>query len=256
MNAFVTFLKKEIMELVRTKKLVILLTVFAAFGILNPLVAKLTPWIFSMMQDSIANVGMSINIVESTAYMSWEQYYKNMMMVVICFVFLFVNSFTGEYQKGTLISSLSKGIRFWQIALAKIVSMSLAWTLGYWIQFGITYAYTAYYWDQSQLTNILFAAFAAWIFGLFMIGLIVLFSLLFKSFSAVLLGTFGVYFLMTVLSVVEALGKILPARLMSGTELLLGQSAPADFVMPIVLAIVPVTVLIVLVLRLFKLHIS
>ena len=43
MNYFTVFFKKELMESVRTYKLLIMLTIFLVFGIMNPLTAKLTP---------------------------------------------------------------------------------------------------------------------------------------------------------------------------------------------------------------------
>ena len=47
------FLKKEWMEAVRTGRLGILLLVFVLFGIMNPAMAKLTPWMMELMADSL-----------------------------------------------------------------------------------------------------------------------------------------------------------------------------------------------------------
>jgi ABC-2 type transport system permease protein len=43
MTHYIAFLKKEIVESIRTYKLFIMLVVFLMFGIMNPLVAKLNP---------------------------------------------------------------------------------------------------------------------------------------------------------------------------------------------------------------------
>ena len=47
MNGFFAFLKKELFELSRSGKLIIFGFVFVLFGIMNPAIAKLTPWTVS-----------------------------------------------------------------------------------------------------------------------------------------------------------------------------------------------------------------
>ena len=47
------FLKKKWMELCRTGRLLILLLIFILFGILNPALAKLTPWLMETLSESL-----------------------------------------------------------------------------------------------------------------------------------------------------------------------------------------------------------
>jgi len=49
MNGYLAFLKKEMTEYARNYKLLVMLLVFAAFGIANPLVAKLMPEILKSL---------------------------------------------------------------------------------------------------------------------------------------------------------------------------------------------------------------
>ena len=44
MKSLIAFMKKEWMDLVRSGRLMILLVIFLLFGIMNPAIAKLTPW--------------------------------------------------------------------------------------------------------------------------------------------------------------------------------------------------------------------
>ena len=60
-------LRKELLELVRTKKAMVLLIVFGIFGILNPALAKLTPWMLSLMGESLAEQGITIGAISVTA---------------------------------------------------------------------------------------------------------------------------------------------------------------------------------------------
>ena len=58
MRSFIAFIKKEITEQLRSGRLMILGTLFILFGIMNPAVAKLTPWLLEAMTDSLAESGM------------------------------------------------------------------------------------------------------------------------------------------------------------------------------------------------------
>ena len=82
------FLKKEWMEWSRTGRLLILLLVFVLFGIMNPAVAKLIPWLMETMSESLADTGLIITEVTVDAMDSWMQFYKNIPMALIVFVLL------------------------------------------------------------------------------------------------------------------------------------------------------------------------
>ena len=56
---FLPFLKKEWTELFRSGKLLLLLVIFTIFGILNPALAKLTPWLYETLSRSMAEQGIS-----------------------------------------------------------------------------------------------------------------------------------------------------------------------------------------------------
>lgn len=53
MKSLLAFMKKEWMEQVRSGRLLILVIIFILLGIMNPAVAKLTPWLLEMMADSL-----------------------------------------------------------------------------------------------------------------------------------------------------------------------------------------------------------
>lgn len=61
------FLKKEWMELIRTGRVWMLLLIFILFGIMNPAMAKLTPWMMEMMSDSLADAGFLLTDVNVDA---------------------------------------------------------------------------------------------------------------------------------------------------------------------------------------------
>ena len=76
MRQLSAFLRKEGMEFIRTGKIWILLIIFILFGIMNPAIAKLTPWMVETMSDSLAESGMVLTEVKVNAMTSWNQFYE------------------------------------------------------------------------------------------------------------------------------------------------------------------------------------
>ena len=60
MKSFVAFIKKELTEQIRSGKLVLLCILFVLFGIMNPAVAKLTPWLMEMMEGRHSEGGRGL----------------------------------------------------------------------------------------------------------------------------------------------------------------------------------------------------
>ena len=236
MKYFLAFLHKEATEHKRTGKWTILGILFVLFGIMNPAIAKMTPWLMEMMADSMEEAGMSIHIANITAMDSWVQFYKNIPMTLVIFVLLEGSIFTKEYQKGTLILSLTKGMPRHSVLWAKTVMLTATWTMGYWLCFGITYGYNAYFWDNAIAQNLLFSALCWWVFSLWILALLVFFSTLSVSSAVVLVGTGGVVFASTLLSMIPKISKYLPTLLSDGNSLIYGTAAAGKYVPALLIA--------------------
>ncbi len=157
------FLKKEWMEWLRTGRLMVLLMVFVLLGIMSPALAKLTPWLMETLSDSMAGTGIVTTEITVDAMVSWAQFYKNIPMGLVIFVLLCSGSFTGEYQKGTLVPVVTKGLSRRSILGAKTLFLFGAWTALYWLCFGITYGYNAYFWDNGIAGDLFFAGACYWL---------------------------------------------------------------------------------------------
>ena len=223
------FLRKEWMELCRTGRLLILLLVFGMFGIMNPAIAKLTPWLMEAFSESMADTGIILGTITVDAMTSWIQFYKNIPIGIVVFILVASTSFAAEYQKGTLIPVVTKGLARWKILLAKALTLFLVWTVVYWLCFFITYGYNEYFWGNGAVSHPMLAGALTWFFGGWLIGVLVFFSAFLKSGTQVILGTGGVVLGVYVLSMIPKLGKVLPVRLMDGVSLLQGISAPGEY---------------------------
>lgn len=238
MRQFNAFIKKEVLELIRSGKLFLLLILFTAFGIMNPAIAKLTPWLMETMADSLAEAGMTITEVEINALTSWTQFYKNVPMALILFVLMFSGILTNEYQKGTLINMLTKGMMRWKVVVSKLIVMIVTWSIGYWLCFGITYVYNAYFWDNSIASHLYFSAFCMYLVGIWLSCLILLLSALFSSTQAVLAGSACIFIGVYVLEFFPKVQPYLPTFLMSSQNITFGKAMPEDYLKAIVVTVV------------------
>ena len=230
------FVKKEWMEMIRTGKLLILGILFLLFGILNPAIAKMTPWLMEMMQESIKQSGLELGVVTVNAMTSWTQYYKNAPMALLVMVLMSSGILTNEYQNGTLVQVVTKGLSRRKILASKMIMLCLSWTALFLLYFGVTYGYTAYYWGEDKVEGLAFGSFAYWLFGLMILAVLMLFSTISDNAGQVLLGTGSVYVVMLFLNYVPKLQKILPLRLCEGLQLSMGTLKAEDFVPAIICA--------------------
>lgn len=220
MRAFGALIKKEWLETVRSGKLTALLILFLLFGIMNPAIAKLTPWMMEMFADSLADTGLSVTSVQVDALTSWAQFFKNIPIGIICFALIYGSIFTAEYQSGTLVLVLTKGVPRYRTVLAKTVLLLFMWSVCYWLSFTVTYMYNAYFWDNSVAHNLMTAVFSWWLFGIWVVSLLVLYSVIFRGSTGALLGTGGTVLAAYVLGLLPRIQEFMPSMLMKASQLL------------------------------------
>lgn len=230
MKAYLAFTKKEFTESIRTYKLLILLVVFIAFGILAPLTAKLTPQLLAMLVPE----NMEISLGVPTALDSWTQFYKNMTGIqLIVLVVVLGGILTGELSKGTLINMLTKGLGRTTVISSKFTAAALLWTLCYGICFGVCYGYTVYIFPENSLPGIFIAAFSLWLYGILLIAALIFFSVVITSTYGVLLLMGGFAVVLMLLSVVPSTAAWNPYLLAGGNmQLLTGELVGGDFLVP------------------------
>ena len=229
MKMWNALMKKEWMEQARAGKMMILGMIFALFGIMNPAIAKLTPWLLEAMADSLAESGMIITEIKVSALDSWVQFFKNMPIALIVFVLVEGGIFTREYQSGTLVLTLTKGLDRKMVVLTKAATLFVLWSVGYWLCFGITYGYNMYFWDNSIASHLLFSVTAWWLFGVWVIALMVLFSSMATANTGVFLGAGGSTLAAYLMTVFPKLKPYSPAMLTEANALIYGKEEPTEY---------------------------
>ncbi len=237
MKSWLVFMKKEYLEAARTGKIVILLLLFVLFGIMSPAIAKLTPWMMETLSDSMAESGFIVTNVQVDALTSWTQFFKNIPIALIVFVVIFSDIFTKEYKSGTLLLVLTKGLSRYKVVLAKTVLLLSLWTAGYGICFSITYGYNAYFWDNRIMNNLFFSVIIWWLFGVWVICLLVLFSSLLQNNAGVILCVGGMVLLVYLLSIIPKVKAYSPTVLINTHSILTGVEEIDAYVKAIVITV-------------------
>jgi ABC-2 type transport system permease protein len=237
MKSLIAFLKKEIVESIRTGKVIILGGLFILFGIMNPAIAKLTPWLFEILSNSLTESGMIVTEVKVDALTSWTQFFKNIPMALIAFVLIYSTSFTKEYESNSLVIILTKGLKRYKVLLSKLLTMLIMWTLGYFVCFIITYLYNDYFWDNNIANNLLLAVMNWWLFGVFVICMLVLTSTITNNSSSVLLGTGVLVLVLYLIGLLPKATYFMPTTLMSSAPLLINSVSTEEFIKTIVITV-------------------
>lgn len=250
MKHYCVFLKKEIIESIRTKKLLIVLLVFALFGILNPLTAKITPDIIK----SLTPEGQQIQLPEASAIDSLEQFFKNTkQMGLIVFLITFSGILTTEVSNGSLINVLTKGLARKSVILAKHTLMGLLWSLSISISFAITWLYTVNLFPKVEINHLLFSIFCIWLFGLYLLTLLLFASVLTNSNYGNLLVLGIVTVISVILNISEKAQKYNPLTLSAkNMELIRGTIKPSYLYTSVGITILLIIVLMLLSIILFN----
>lgn len=232
MRIFLSLLKKEAIEGARTKKTTSTLILFLFIGLISPLTAKLTPLIL----QSIATGNIDINVAPPSEIDSWTQFFKNISQIgMFGLAIILSTQMANEFQKGTLINLLSKGLPRYQVVLSKIFYNFILWFLAYFCSFILTYFYTKYFFGISfPIRNILMAALLPFIFGLFLISLEILAWVISGNvIGTLILTTVGIV-IQLILSIRDEIVKYMPIALIGKPVNLIKGIGYDDYYVPII----------------------
>lgn len=228
MNYYISFLKKEIRESVRTYKLIIMLVAFIFIGIMSPMLAKLTPELLKSLQSD----SMQIVIHDTTAIDSWTQFFKNLNQIgFLALLIIFSDSLPKEIQSGTLINVITKGVSRKSIIWGKMSVAWLLWTISYIPGALVAWGYTEYYWGNDGMKHLFLGLLGSWAFGILLLTLLILGEVIGKTLYGGLLVAGGCVVVMFILNIIPDLEKYNPLFLTTANVTLMqGGYQPEDYV--------------------------
>ena len=248
MSGYIAFVKKEFVENMKNYRFFIMFAVFLIFGITSAFLAKFTPEILSALAAD-----MEMNS-QPVALDAWKQFFKNIAGVGFsAFIILYGSCLSSEYSKGTLVLLVTTGLSRKAVILAKYTVAAILMTLCYWISYAAAYGYTAFLWDNVNLSNVALAAFALWIVGFLYLSILMVGCVIFKQTFTSILFTGGIVALISLLGIAEPIAKFSPFILTTkNVDLISGAVVPSYFIIPALISVAISVLGLLIAIRLFN----
>ena len=219
-------LRKELLELWRTRRTVIVCAVFLFLGFLSPLSAKLLPDIIQSMGDTGSVI---IQVSPPTVQDALFQHVKSIsQMGVPLAVLLAMGALASERARGTASMILSKPVSRASFLLGKLVALTLVFGLGLILAALACYCYTLVLFDgigeaRFAEMNLLLGLFMEFYLALTLLG-----STVARSQVAAGGMGLGAMFVVAALGVLPEIGDYMPTALLGwARDLAAGSAEPA-----------------------------
>jgi ABC-2 type transport system permease protein len=209
MNGFGVLLAKELREQLRTMRLVVVLAVFGAFGILSPVIAKFLPDIIAA-----AGGGIQVTIPTPTTRDAIAQFTKNVgQMGALIAILVTMGAVATEKERGTAGFLLTKPIARAAFLLAKIASIAILLGIGLALAGLLAAAYTAILFEPLPVVGTVASVVLLWLSLAVYAAVTFLASVI--SRSALVAGGigFGVLIGAGIVSAIPAIGPYMPSGL-------------------------------------------
>jgi ABC-2 type transport system permease protein len=232
MRGFGAFLGKELREILRTWRIWVLPGIVLFFAITGPPLAKVTPQILESFAGSQPGVIMQLPTPTYVdAYASWIKNLSQMMVFAV--IIIFGGLVTSETKSGTAVLVLTKPLSRPAFVLAKFVSALTLLTgsiaLGAVVTWGITRAVFG-----EAPVGLLAETTGAWLaFGVVLLGVMTLLSASVSSQAGAAGAGFGVFVVMSLLTLWEPMVRYTPAGLVGAASAVLADKHP-DLLWPLV----------------------
>jgi ABC-2 type transport system permease protein len=127
MNAYLVSVRKEVLELWRTARLLVAGAVLVGFGLLSPLLARYTPELLAMLPEAEQFASL---IPPPTVADAVAQYLENIgQFGILLALLLTMGSVAQEKDRGTAAMVLTKPLPRWAFLAAKFTALALLFAL-------------------------------------------------------------------------------------------------------------------------------
>lgn len=209
---FQAALRKELMEQLRTYRLLMVGAVLIVFGLLSPLLAKITPEIIKMIPEGefIAQLIPPPTIMDAVA-----QYIKNTGQFSILLALLVtMGSVVQEKEKGTAAMMLVKPLPRLTFLIAKFTALALMFVVTIAIAGLACYYYTWLLFGALDLPGWIALNGLLLVFVLVYVALTLFCSVVTKSQAGAGALALGMLFIISLIGSIPGLGEHLPGQLL------------------------------------------
>ena len=243
MNSFIIFFKKEIVELVKTVKGVVLAVIFLIIAISAPLITKLTPEILKMAGNDATQEEMNVLasvIPPSTSATSYNQFFGNFNTIgLLALIIVFAGIVANEKSKNTAAYILTKNISRTQFILSKLISAAAFTFVSVIITAVVLKIYTDLLFSDNLVNFKYFVLFFALLllYILFILSIILFSSIVSKTVTSATFIAFLIFIVFNILTSVPKIGKYMPPEI-NNLGIMLQSTKIEDLTINIIITIV------------------
>ncbi|WP_238652774.1 ABC transporter permease [Paenibacillus piscarius] len=232
MNIKVLF-RKDLREMMVSKKVLILLGVFIFFALSGPLSAKFEPELMKAYSNKLGP-GSVIHVPAPVYTDAYKDTFNNLKQAGIIVVILLVcGTMVDEKKSGTAAFLLTKGLSRTSFLLSKVASRVLMFTAACGAAGIVCVLYTYLIFGEYSLPNLYLAFLLYWVYGIFVICVSMLASVMARTFTQAFFTGFAAYFVISLLSLVPYLDRYIPGRLNAiNQDILSGASLQEHWFVP------------------------
>ncbi len=210
-NPTMILLKKELMEQMRTYKILIVGAVFLFFGLMSPLTAKFMPDIVEMV--GVAR-NISLQLPEPTVSDAHAQYIKNIsQLCTFILIFIFMGSVAQEKEKRSVEFLLVKPVKRTTFIAAKYVSHAILVWFGITVSFLIGSLYIAILFGNFDLVPFIKVNAILFLYIVVTTSATICFSTILKSQVGAGIAAFVAWIILSLASNIQHIGKYFPGKL-------------------------------------------
>ncbi|MCL2860281.1 MAG: hypothetical protein FWF46_07015 [Oscillospiraceae bacterium] len=225
MKQFTILLKKDIKELFKTKKVLILCAIFFIFAFSSPLIAKMTPELLKYAGDSF-----QISMPDPTIIDSYVQFFKNIDgLCLFATIIIFAGIIANEKAKGLYTNLINNNVTKSNFILSKIVSQVIVITGVYLISILLFSIYNYILFDKIFMEYSFLALLSMYIYMIFVICVVNLCSTISKSNIISIVVSFVVIFSLDIFSLFS-FGKYLPNYLVTISNNIFTDASCLDYI--------------------------
>jgi len=251
MNSLLVMLKKEWLELFRSKKALILAIVFLFVAIASPALAKIIPTVFKQLPST---PGLIIDMPDASYKDAVDQFVKNIsQLAVLALIFLYAGSICDEKSKKTLELVLVKPVSRASFVLAKFKMAGIGLLIAFAGAFLIFYGYTATLFDGLSFANMALLSAQLFLFVYLLIAITIFFSAMAGSAIIAAGGGFAGYILLvTITSLIKSIKDYSPSYILDKYQTILTSGFDRAYVAPMIVTLGLIIIFVIFAIVLFK----
>jgi ABC-2 type transport system permease protein len=153
LGIFLAATSKELLQQVRTRRLLVVVAVFAIMGLMSPALARFTPELLGTIEEAKQFADL---IPDPVAADAMTQYIKNITQFgFVLAVLLGMGAVAGEKERGTAAMIMSKPMSRWAFVTSKFAAQAAVYCLSFGVAAAGGYLYTLLLFGPIDLGNFL-----------------------------------------------------------------------------------------------------